>query len=259
MTQLIGNINPLIATQPWNQVSENYRFLSTEKVLDLASNAGFEVHQTKVARVKRMDKIGYQKHRVDLVHKSFKNDAESIPRLTLINSHDRTAALTLSLGFFRLVCENGLMMGDFLGSTAFKTLHSGKRDLEQDVTYRIAAALEAFPKLIETRDAMRGHQVHAVELQHLTGSVQDYIQKTTGLLVVAGDLDLANRRADLGTDLWSVTNRIQESVIRGGYRATNLETGKTRRASKIVAIDKDVKINKFIMDRAMEVLTGRAA
>jgi hypothetical protein len=253
------NPNPIDAVQPWSQVSDNYRFLSTQKVVDLALNAGFEIQSTKIARVKRPDKIGFQKHRIDLVHRDFRNYTDSIPRLTLVNSHDRTAALTLTLGFYRMVCENGLMVGDFLGASSFKTLHSGKRDLEQDLNFKIAAAFEAFPKLIETREAMRQHELTHGELQLLVGSITEYIQKTTGQAASQSELIQCRRVEDNGTDLWTITNRIQEAVIKGGYRSINIETGKVRRASKITAIDKDIKVNQFIMNTALNILNNKAA
>jgi len=63
--------------------------------------------------------------------------------------------------------------------------------------------------------------------------------------------------ADDGTDLWRVSNRIQENVIRGGLTAMGRDAeGRPRRTTtrEVKNIDADVKIN-----RALWLLTERMA
>jgi len=67
---------------------------------------------------------------------------------------------------------------------------------------------------------------------------------------------LTCRRAeDVGDDLWRVTNRIQENLLRGGLMRRTL-TGRLMRTRSITAIAQDVRINSGLWDIAMEVLAA---
>jgi len=63
------------------------------------------------------------------------------------------------------------------------------------------------------------------------------------------------RVEDVGDDLWRVTNRIQENLLRGGLRRRTA-TGRLIRTRSITAIAQDVRINSGIWDLATEVLNG---
>jgi len=58
------------------------------------------------------------------------------------------------------------------------------------------------------------------------------------------------RPQDTGDSLWVVMNRIQESVIKGGYDFTNKQ-GKSRRAKSIRNIQKDIEVNQAIWELGM--------
>jgi hypothetical protein len=61
------------------------------------------------------------------------------------------------------------------------------------------------------------------------------------------------RQDDLGHDLWTTFNRIQENVIRGGQRDDSRRTafGKRFRATRSVkSLTEDVRINKGLWELA---------
>ena len=57
------------------------------------------------------------------------------------------------------------------------------------------------------------------------------------------------RKEDEGDSLWVVLNRIQESVLKGGYSITN-KKNKLRRAKSIKNIQQDIKLNQQVWELA---------
>jgi hypothetical protein len=67
---------------------------------------------------------------------------------------------------------------------------------------------------------------------------------------------LGCRRAeDLGNDLWSVLNRCQENLLRGGLNRL-VTSGRRSRTRPITAIREDVRVNGRLWDLAEEVLSA---
>lgn len=63
------------------------------------------------------------------------------------------------------------------------------------------------------------------------------------------------RVEDTGDDLWTVLNRVQEGLLRGGLsrRSTN---GRLTRTRRITSIREDVRLNSQLWDLASEVLAA---
>ena len=59
------------------------------------------------------------------------------------------------------------------------------------------------------------------------------------------------RKQDEGDSLWVVLNRVQESVLKGGYSITN-KKNKVRRAKSIKNIQQDLKLNQEVWELATE-------
>jgi hypothetical protein len=67
---------------------------------------------------------------------------------------------------------------------------------------------------------------------------------------------LSCRRAeDLGGDLWSTLNKVQENLCGGGLRRFSA-TGRLTRTRRLTSIREDVRVNGQLWDLAMEVLAG---
>jgi hypothetical protein len=71
-----------------------------------------------------------------------------------------------------------------------------------------------------------------------------------------------NRRADVGNDTWTVFNRIQENVIKGGLHGKRIdENGRARRVTTrpIKGIDQDVKLNRALFTLAAKMAEIKTA
>lgn len=66
---------------------------------------------------------------------------------------------------------------------------------------------------------------------------------------------MTRRIEDAGDDLWSVLNRVQENLLRGGLSRRSA-TGRLTRTRRINSIREDVRINSRLWDLAAETLAA---
>jgi hypothetical protein len=68
----------------------------------------------------------------------------------------------------------------------------------------------------------------------------------------------SRRPEDEGSDLWRVTNRVQEQIIRGGVSDWRRDRrGKLRSVRGLRGIDSKVSVNKKLWDVAERMLNGQ--
>jgi hypothetical protein len=63
------------------------------------------------------------------------------------------------------------------------------------------------------------------------------------------------RAGDVGEDLWSTLNKVQENLIRGGLTRRTV-SGRLTRTRGITAIRRDMELNSRLWDLAAEVLAA---
>jgi hypothetical protein len=63
------------------------------------------------------------------------------------------------------------------------------------------------------------------------------------------------RTEDLGDDLWTCLNRVQENLLRGGLSRWSV-SGRLTRTRRITSISEDVRLNSALWDLATEVLAA---
>ena len=65
----------------------------------------------------------------------------------------------------------------------------------------------------------------------------------------------SRRPQDLGDDLWSVLNKVQENLIGGGLHRRSA-SGRLMRTRRITSIREDVRLNGRLWDLATEILSA---
>ena len=185
-----------------------------------------------------------------------KDGDDAFPRIIMTNSHDGLQAFKFSVGIFRLVCSNGLVVADEKFSE-FKIRHKGYTFAElRDV---VAQAVKDLPNKVEVLNKMRNKILTQDEKQKLA---------LDALLIRAGitpDSDKAKefeydqetiqdilepkRKEDQGDDLWKTFNVIQEKITQGEFHAA-LKGAKVRKVRKIKSFEKDLQVNKELFKLA---------
>ena len=68
-------------------------------------------------------------------------------------------------------------------------------------------------------------------------------------------IERTRRAEDLDTSVWTVLNRVQENLLRGGLTRHSV-SGRLVRTRSITSIREDVRINGGLWDLATEVLAA---
>ncbi len=240
----------VFASTPWEGMSDSYRFIPTADVLDMMTDQGFRVTSARQSRSRIEGKGNFTRHMLRLRHESVMDARSEVPEVVLVNSHDRSSAYRVFSGVFRIVCENGMIVqsADF-GS--FSIRHSGSRDLFQQVRDATTQIMEGVPtimgRIADWKEIIlpRPRQVEfAREAWALKPN--DSIPPVW-LLTARREEDAT--LPDASRDLWTTTNVLQESLMRGGLTGRN-ERGRRVTTRSVKAVDAEVKINRRLWELA---------
>ena len=249
------------ATNP--DVSKRYLFVNTETIIDDLDKLGWKPVQA-AQRKGRGGSTIFSKHMIAFQNPEImikgKDGDDSFPRIIMTNSHDGMQAFKFSVGIFRLVCSNGLVVADEQFSD-FKIKHKGYTFAElRDV---ITTAVKDLPNKVQVLNDMKSRILTQDEKNKLA---------LDAMLVRAGiklgsdkakkfiyddetieDILEPKRKEDEGDDLWRVFNVVQEKITQGEFSAA-LKGAKVRKVRKIKSFEKDLKVNKDLFQLATSLL-----
>jgi hypothetical protein len=236
------------AGQAYHEQSDRYAFIPTTAVIDTLRDAGYLPVQASQSTSKIEGKKLFTKHMLRFQARDTQLTAVGDSRLeaVLINSHDGTSAYHLSLGVFRLVCSNGLVIADSLVES-IRVRHTG--NIVEQVLNGTVKMFENVEVIRETIRQWQQIQLSEPEQLFLAEAAHGLRFEDANHTVEPKQLLQVKRTADQGNDLWRVTNRIQENAIRGGqrynYRDENNQFRRNRTRA-VTGIDQDTKLNKAI-------------
>jgi len=240
-------------------VTDKYLFVNTETIIDDLDKLGWKPVTAAMRKSRGKDTI-FSKHMISFQNPNIKITAKdgdnAFPRIIMTNSHDGLQAFKFSVGIFRLVCSNGLVVADEKFSD-FKIRHKGYTFAElRDV---VAQAVKDLPNKVEVLNKMRNKILTQDEKQKLA---------LDALLIRAGispgsdkakefkydqetiqDILEPKRKQDTGDDLWKTFNVIQEKITQGEFHAA-LVGAKVRKVRKIKSFEKDLQVNKELFKLA---------
>jgi hypothetical protein len=231
-----------------SRVSDRYQLIPTKEIAGKFQELGFKVDEYKQVRVRDGSRMGYQKHFVRLSHPEMLTSKHSDLKLQLLvtNSHDGSSSFKLQLGIFRLVCSNGLVVGQVFESVVIRHTRKALIELEPAIEKMVAQVA----KLDEALDKMKSRILTPEEMQAF---YEKAVKVRYGDNVQASDVYVYPRRdADMKDDLFTVYNVIQETLIRGSQvRGLN---GRVRQRRAITNIAKDISINTKLFDLAYDMV-----
>ena len=214
-----------------HSMSPRYGQVTTANAIGILADFGFYPVQAA--------QKGQGRHKAHLLAfaSSPLDSTEGRPELILYNSHDGSSSLKMFAGFYRFICSNGIVAGDGFESRLRHT--SGTVNGFENLVTSTAGRL---PLLQDAIENMRSRTVNAKDLAKQASHLRWDASKVTDKTV--GDLLEARRYDDNGTSLWSVFNRVQEGLIRGGVRVGEND----RRARAISSISASVAVNQKLWD-----------
>lgn len=246
------------------KVSSKFAHITTNDVVVALAAKGFRPTYAGQSLKKDKGNMPFAKHTLRFRHENAVAETLKlgtlgvVPEIVLRNGHDGTSAYRLDAGLFRMVCANGLVIGD----SRFGSI-------------RIRHSLNQIGDVIEGTFRVIDEATKAVEVASKWSRIQMQVKQIEDFANEAAKLRLgdegeafnvlrsieARRPEDRSNDLWTIFNRVQETVVRGGFRrdnreATNAWTGEGRRPARFVrtrelsAVDTTNKLNKQVWDLA---------
>jgi hypothetical protein len=267
-----GSSAPAVKGNADNSVSPRYVHVSTSEVVDIFARFGWEPTSSCQKRrtstsTKSADSVA---HMVEFHNPSLQDSlglsgdemGSLSPVLYVTNSHDGSKSLTVDYGFFRLVCQNGLALGERFGS--FSVRHYGKQAQMTELEERLACVAERFGEIVaamrrldsKTCSETTAKQIALKGLELKYGlEVVERLSKAnetefnTLLLTLAKPI----RLEDAASSLFSVMNVVQEDLVNGLTLLPKVEgTKRTRRISSAMKANEFTsQLIDYVMDMAM--------
>ena len=219
---------------------ERYSFIPTIQVIDGLRAEGFEPYEIRQTKVRDAGKREHTKHMVRMRHASQISTKDEVPEVILLNSHDGSSSYQIMSGVFRFVCSNGLIAGDMFnnlrvrhtGNVVGDVIEGATRILEdaKQIGYRI----EDYKGIQLSQDEQRAFATAALQLRW-----GDDAPVTTNRLLSV------HRYADMGADLWTTFNRVQENMMKGGLPGRS-STGRRTTTRAVGGVNENVKLNKAL-------------
>lgn len=222
--------------------SERYSYIPTAAVLTKLRAEGFQPFMVCQTRVRDAGKREHTKHLLRLRHASQINGREA-NEIILLNSHDGSSSYQMLAGMFRFVCHNGLVCGDTVADV--RVPHKG--DVTGQVIEGAYEVLHGFEHAQESREAMQAVTLHEGEAEVFARAAiaLKYDEPDKPAPITERQV-LASRRVDDNRpDLWSVFNRAQENLVKGGLQARS-RNGRRQHTRPVQGIDQNLRLNRAL-------------
>lgn len=200
------------------KTSERYAMVDTEtvikRILELAVEQGFHVDRTKVATRGKGSL-----HTVRIRFTALSGESQDIghPELIIMNSYNGECSLNFNLGFYRLICSNGLTIPmpecDEVNYDSGKRRHiAGPKmsEFNRHLDERIITALEGLKGLGAKFEQMSS--VTVSKEQEVT--IIDQLGLTKGQRKQYDSIRAGAYGRDTEDNLWSIYNAVNEAIRR---------------------------------------------
>lgn len=258
MTDVAVRAPAIFANSPKPGVSTRYEFLPSSSIINHLTDNGYIIRDVNQRKSRSVDNRAYAKHVIRFRKDSDIQKDDIFPEGILINSHDRTTALTFMMGFFRLVCANGLVVGESV-APPIKFHHSSNNPIDL-VLDTLDNQWKLFEDVFPLVNEMRNKELNEFQ-QHMFASHVNMQFFEGQIINPISDLLKVRRYDDNKNNLWTVYNRIQENMLKGGMLIPNLVNGTKRQTRSlyrhnraITNIDKTVTWNRELWDMAVDLL-----
>ncbi|HFN3784434.1 TPA: DUF932 domain-containing protein [Enterobacter hormaechei] len=234
--------------------SERYTYIPTITLLDNLQREGFQPFFACQTRVRDLNKRDHTKHMLRL-RREGQITGKQVPEIILLNSHDGSSSYQMLPGLFRAVCQNGLVCGETFGEV--RVPHKG--NVVEKVIEGAYEVLGIFDRVEENRDAMQSLLLTPPAQQAMARAALHYRFGEDHQPVTTAQILTPRRYEDRSDDLWTVYQRMQENLMKGGLAGRTAQ-GRSNRTRAVNGIDGDVKLNRalWVMAENMLELLGQA-
>ncbi|WP_271980265.1 DUF932 domain-containing protein [Pseudomonas aeruginosa] len=233
----------IFAEAPHESRSHRYAYIPTATVLTELRKEGFQPFMVTQTRTRHEDRRDYTKHMIRLRHASQINARGEANEIILLNSHDGTSSYQMLAGMFRFVCSNGLVCGDTVADV--RVPHKG--DVAGQVIEGAYQVLHGFDRALESRESMQAITLDEGEAEVFARAALSlkYDDPDKPAPITESQILLPRRFDDRRPDLWSVFNRTQENLTKGGLHGRSAN-GRRQQTRPVQGIDSDIRLNRAL-------------
>lgn len=248
--QLRQSAPAIFAERPSVKMSDRYQFIPTLDVIKYLGDKDIVPVQASQVRARTAENSIVSKHLMRFAHQATLADTSAKNRveLVMVNSHNGMSTYQFSLGVFRLVCSNGLVVKSADFGEA-KIRHTGDA---KDEVYHIADSFMDMIANVSGRISVMENKIltnsQALQLASAASKIRWPLHNTP----VNPSLLLQSRRPeDAANDLWTVFNVVQENLVRGGMSGQSFSNpAKSRKVRALRNIDMVYNVNKALWEAA---------
>ncbi|MFW6225652.1 MAG: DUF932 domain-containing protein, partial [bacterium] len=243
----------LFQTEEFDKLSKKYNQVKTYDAIEILEKHQWFVTEVQTKNIRNKNHLKYCKHIVRMRNpKQTVIDNELTPEIVLINSHDGTSSFKMMCGLFRLVCSNGLIIGDSL-LPEISIRHDSKNTLK--VEEFIDSNRKNFEIISDKKRELENRSMNDKEKMFFYNKAFEIMWPKTNIEFDPKKLGTPKRIEDKSDNLWNVYNTVQENLIKGGIKYHTTKGNKTRSMTtrEIKSPDRLVQVNKNLWDLAMEM------
>lgn len=261
LDEMRASLPAIFAEGPHESRSKRYVYISTADMLGELMKRDFVPVEARVSRSRIEGKQGFAKHLVRLRPRADIESPSTARRVgdtsfevIMRNAHDGTASYQFMAGLLKLLCLNGMVASE--GTVGdVKVYHTGNRQRQIDQVIEGAYTVldTGAPKLLEKVEAWQGIDLLPDERMAFAEAARTVrfgdAEGKVETPITAQQLLNPRRPGDVGNNLWTTFNVIQENTLRGGLSAMGRDAnGRPRRATtrEVRGIDGDVKLNRSL-------------
>jgi hypothetical protein len=250
--EMMNNVPSVFSAEKHESRSERYTCIPTITLLESLQREGFQPFFACQARVRDPGKREHTKHMLRL-RREDQITGKQVPEIILLNSHDGSSSYQMLPGLFRAVCQNGLICGESFGEV--RVPHKG--NVVEKVIEGAYEVLGVFDRIEEKRDSMQSLMLPPPAQQAFAKAALTYRFGEEHQPVTEEQILAPRRWQDESSDLWTVFNRLQENLIKGGLSARTAQ-GKRSHTRAVKGIDGDLKLNRalWVMAEQMQQALG---
>jgi hypothetical protein len=226
------------------RTSDRYTFIPTTSVIETLQEDGWEAWDAKQVRSRKWSDM-HAKHIVRMRRQRVEERTkvgDSFVELLIVNSHNGLQTYNLHAGIFRMVCSNGLIIGDEnYGKVKVKHIGYSPDEVIAASQKLVASTHEIY----QTRDNWNRQELELPERRQFFADAAALRWENPTEETIR-QVSQARRVEDAGEDLWSIYNVAQENLTRAGW----VDPKTRRKARKITSISRDVELNSQLWDLA---------
>lgn len=252
MEQLKQTAPSVFALEPWQKVSDKYRFVPTIDVVNALVEHGFVPMSARQSRCRIEGKEFYTRHVIRFRHADLANivgrqELLGVPEIVLLNSHDRSSSYKIFMGMFRQVCSNGLIA--YSEDIGFTVRHSGAADLTQqviDASYKVIESAPIITAKVTDWSSKMITPAKQIAFANAALELRDSAINVDPETLLKGRRHYDDAKENGDRDVWTTFNVVQENLIKGGLLGQSEKTKKFRHTRGIKSVNEDVKLNRAL-------------